>query len=110
MKITAGATGRYLIEANAVILMQSTGKFAHHIHSLVWLKAVAQFFYFSYLVGWKKVVICTTGHIHMHFQIIFEHVNRELPTHWVGSQVPSATVVVEVNHCSPSDVGGALTL
>lgn len=89
-----------------MILVQSTRMFTHHIRSSVWLKDVAQFFSCSYLLGWRKVVIWTTGHIHMCFKIIFEHVSRELPTHWVWSHVPSATVVVEVNHCYPTDVMG----
>lgn len=108
MKITAGATGRYLSEANAVILMQSTGMFTHRICSSVWLEAVTQFFSCSYLMGWKKGVIWKA--IHMYFQIIFEHGSMVLPTHWVWSQVPSATVVVEINHCSPTDVRGSDSL
>lgn len=83
-----------------MILMQSAGMLIHHIHRSIWLKAVAQLFSCSYLVRW------TTGRINVCFQIIFEHGSRDLPTLWVWSQVPIATVVVEVNHCSPVDPVG----
>lgn len=62
--------------------------FIHHALSLVWLKAVTEFFLTVTRWDGRK---CSSGHLYTYrrLEIIFGSIGRKLLIHWVWNQMPS---------------------
>lgn len=87
-----------------MILIQPTEMLTHGSISKAQFgkkNVIQTIFFCDSLVGWKKAVVWKI--IHMHFQITFELVNWGT-IHPVSLE-SSATIEVDVNHCSHQSLG-----